>query len=87
MIVINIISIHFVVTCAPLSLPNGFVNYTTTVENGGYLVDTVASFLCDFGYYLNDTNSRTCQASGNWNEQTPICEGYLYSLLSFFYPV
>ena len=47
---------------------------------GGYLVDTVASFTCNFGYIQNGANSRTCQASGIWNEDTPICEGFYYPL-------
>ena len=65
-------------TCAPLSLENGTVNYTTSAEKGRYLVNTVASFSCDPGYYQNGSNSATCEASGNWNEQTPTCEGYYY---------
>ena len=50
-----------------------------SAENGRYLTDTVASFSCNFGYYQNGPNSRTCQESGIWDEETPICEGFNYS--------
>ena len=59
-----------------MSLVNGLVKYSKSAEIGRYLVNTVAAFSCNSGYQLNGTNSATCQASGNWNEQTPTCEGY-----------
>ena len=68
----------FLATCSPLSLENGLVCYTTSMENGRYLVATVASFSCNSGYYKNGTNSRVCQSSGSWNGQTPIFEGFLF---------
>ena len=38
-------------------------------------MDTVASFSCDDGYTLSGTRTRTCDSSGNWDnqEQTAIC--------------
>ena len=49
--------------------------------DGGYVVDTIASFSCNSGYHQNGPDSITCQESGNWNEQTPTCEGFsIYSL-------
>ena len=60
---VNIIAMYFLVSCSPLSLPDGLVNYTKSLENGRYPVDTVASFACNSGYYENGTILRTCQAS------------------------
>ena len=45
--------------------------------NGGYPVNTVASFSCNSGYQ-NGANSATCEASGNWNEEIPTCEGFYH---------
>ena len=48
-----------------------------------YLINTVASFSCDSGYYQYGPNSRTCETSGKWNELNPICEGFpIYSAYS-----
>ena len=50
---------------------------------GGYLVDTLASFMCHYGYYLNGSDSSTCDQSENafqhvfspfWTSQAPSCE-------------
>ena len=73
---VDILILYFTVTCVPLSLANGDVTYTKSAQNGKYVVNTVASFSCDSDYYLNGPNSITCQKSGNWNEQTPRCEGF-----------
>ena len=48
-------------------------------ENGRYLVNTVASFSCNSGYYQNGVNSATCETSGNWNKEIPTCEGFYCS--------
>ena len=74
----NILILYFLVTCAPLSLTNGGVTYTTSAQDGKYVVDTVASFSCDSGFSLNGTNSAMCQESGNWNEKTSRCEGFYF---------
>ena len=63
-----------VVTCAALSLPNGQINYNKpAANNGGYPVDTTVSFTCNHGYRRTGSASRSCQTSGNWNQQTPSC--------------
>ena len=38
----NTFTIFFLVTCTSLNLPNGMVSYTTSMKNGGYLINTVA---------------------------------------------
>ena len=76
--------LHFPDTCAPISLENGLVNYTTSPVKGRYLVDTVASFSCDLGFYLNGTNSAICETSKQWNNETPTCEGFYYLFFIIF---
>ena len=41
--------------------------------NGGYPVDTKASFSCNRGYALSKTTYRICQTYGRWNELSPTC--------------
>ena len=48
-------------------------HYWETVGNGSYPYDTVASFSCNEGYYLSGNEEITCQTSGNWNMDTPVC--------------
>ena len=65
------------VICSAISLPNGEVSYTTSQANGGYVVDTIATFTCSSQSDLSGSSSSTCQSSGNsavWNPQTPICD-------------
>ena len=48
-------------TCEALSLVNGQIDYTQSpLTTGEYPVDTVASFTCDFRYYLSGAGSTTC---------------------------
>ena len=62
------------VTCSALILSDGGISYNKSpLNNGGYPVGTVAEFSCNFGYSQSQSNSRTCQLSGMWNQQTPIC--------------
>ena len=62
------------VTCPVLHLSNGGISYNKSpLNNGGYPIGTVASFSCNYGYSQTQSNSRTCQTSGMWNQQTPTC--------------
>ena len=62
-------------TCETLSLVNGQIDYTeSALTNGEYPVDTVATFTCDFRYYLSGSESITCQTSGEWNAESPMCK-------------
>ena len=53
------------------------------MKEGGYLVDTLASFMCNYGYNLHGSDSITCdqyQSASNhvfipfWTSQAPSCE-------------
>ena len=67
------------VTCESLTLKNGLVIYNAsgvTYNNSDfYYVDTMASFICNDGYYLSGPNSSICQTFGGgyWNQQTSKC--------------
>ena len=69
------LTVLIVVICSPLNVPaNGEINYNKApVADGGYPLDTVASFSCDYGYSRSGSSSRTCETSGNWNHQNPTC--------------
>ena len=56
-------------TCPALNLANGNIDFTdSTLENGGYLIGTMASLTCDEGYFLIGSGSTTCKTSGDWEE-------------------
>ena len=62
------------VTCPNLQLEYGHINYNDSqTADGGYIVDTVASFICNQGYSLTGSRTSTCQTSGNWSQQLPTC--------------
>ena len=65
--------VYFVGTCSALSLSNGKVSYDRDPLGGRYPVNTKASFSCNGGYNRDGDESRTCQSSGNWNQNTPTC--------------
>ena len=61
------------VLCEDLYLSNGQVSFDQAEVNGQYPVDTVATFTCIHGYSLEGSSTRTCQASGIWNQQVASC--------------
>ena len=77
----------FAVTCPSLSLSNGGISYNKSPVNGRYPVETVASLSCHHGYSISGSNSRTCQTSGNWDQQTVTCnqsnQNKLYITLNY----
>ncbi len=46
-----------------------------------------ATYSCDFGYNLNGTNTRTCQADRMWSGSDPTCDSTLSSLVHCVYTV
>ena len=68
--------INFAVTCATLNVSNGSIMYDKpSVENGRYLVDTVANYTCNNGYVNIDNNSAVCYSSGIWDGSDFACTG------------
>ena len=71
-----------VVLCKALSLKNGDIAYNESSDiNGEYPVGTVASFLCNSGFSICGSKSSTCQMSGNWGQQSQICNAGKESFL------
>ena len=62
-----------VATCPPLSLENGEIMYTETPINGGYPVNTGATFRCHDAYRPTVYNNQICLDSGQWIGETPKC--------------
>ena len=54
-------------------MSHGEVSYNRSPVNGRYLVGTMASFSCNYGYTRSGSASRTCQTSANWNGEMPTC--------------
>ena len=74
----------FIVTCAPLTLINGDVSYSTSAVYGRYPVGTTASFTCDNIYIRNGLDSSTCNITGEWMDELPTCIGDKLNMLLCF---
>ena len=62
-----------VMTCPDLENPdNG-----TVVVSGNQPGDT-AVYSCDFGFTLDEEDTRTCGQDGQWSGSEPTCVGKLY---------
>ena len=77
----NIFLILTVVNCGSLTDPaNGQVDHTA-----GTTLGQTATYSCNTGYNLVGDSTRTCQATGEWSESAPTCQGML--LLTLSHPV
>ena len=62
-----------VVNCGTLNAPaNGQVSHTAGTTFG-----QTATYSCDLGYSLVGDSNHTCQATGRWLGNAPICQGML----------
>ena len=50
---------------------NGAVTWTSLTEGG------VATYVCDDGFELEGSMTRTCESSGMWSGEEPMCRGIL----------
>ena len=69
----NLCNIFLILTvdCGTLTDPvNGQVNHTA-----GTTVGQTATYSCNTGYNLVGNSTRPCQATGNWSESAPTCQG------------
>ena len=58
-------------TCATLSAPtNGSISFP-----GGLVFQQQAVYSCMEEFELEGSDTRTCEASGQWTDSAPTCEG------------
>jgi len=61
-------------TCPPLTAPdNGDIDCSLEGDGEANPGDT-CTFTCDDGYEINDSETRTCQNDGMWNDSEPTCD-------------
>ena len=58
-----------VVDCRALNVPNGQVD-----TSSGTTYNQVATYICNTGYNLVGSSTRTCQANAMWSSSAPVCE-------------
>ncbi|XP_065887354.1 P-selectin-like [Dysidea avara] len=58
------------VTCSSISYPT---NGWNACRSGSYYYATTCSFICNTGYDLTGSNTRTCLISGSWSSDSPTC--------------
>ena len=81
-------------TCAPVAVPgNGTVEYSTVPVNESgelkYDLQTVVTFDCNVGYFLNGKSERTCMTvseEGVWSAASPNCEG-IHKTITYHYRI
>ena len=62
--------------CDPLNLNNGQEVYSgLELTGGGFPLDTMVTFSCDYAFRLSGSNSALCQISGTWNQIPQCIEG------------
>ena len=44
-----------------------------TVNEGGFVPGSIATYTCDSGYSLDGSETRECQDDGNWDGVAPTC--------------
>ena len=67
--------IYFVtVTCEPLYIHNGYIEYNTKPVNGVYRFPTVATYKCNSGYNRVGDLFRTCMDYNSWTNHKPRCD-------------
>ena len=66
--------LQIVATCLPVSITNGEVEYHLSEVNGSYPTGTLAFFTCDDEYMRTGSLFSTCQGSGIWSPDIPLCE-------------
>ena len=60
----------FITDCGEIQVPvHGSVSYSSNRTT----YQEVATFACDYGYFVSHDVKRTCEASGIWNGTTPDC--------------
>ena len=66
------------INCASLpSIANGQVT-----SSNGNLYPSTATYVCDDGYQLSGSLTRTCDEYGAWSGSAPVCEGIVCQPLS-----
>ena len=69
------------VVCSDLIEPeNGIVIYTNGFVNNRP-AGTVATYTCETGYTLSDSESHICGSNGIWSGLPPTCDGKLYTIV------
>ena len=76
----------FVVICEDPTPENGQISQPNT--NGVYPEGSTVSFTCDYGYRLSESASSTCNATGVWNPDPPLClkgtSNLIENMLSYY---
>ena len=63
------------VFCPSLHLENGYITKISAIipQSHNFSVDDLAVFHCFEGYFLEGSETSTCEANGQWNAAEPLC--------------
>ena len=64
--------IHIIVQCPSLTSPGG--SYRCNLRNDGVIsYEDMCLLMCNTGYELTGSNSRTCKSDGSWSGSDDVC--------------
>ncbi len=71
---------HAAIICSSLPIiNNGVIRYSPDTT-GAFNYATVATYICNEGFFLDGVENRTCggdgsSTTGGWTETAPVCSG------------
>ena len=74
--IVSFIGNHLVVTCPAFPpLENGWIRYSGGSVNGGYGINYLVNFYCNYPYVRSGPEEDRCQSSGRWvnQDETRTC--------------
>ena len=68
-----ILYVHTSVQCPSLINPNNGMINCSLGDDGVLSYEDTCSFICNTGYELTGSDTRTCQSDGSWSGSDPVC--------------
>ena len=64
---------HNSVSCSSLTDPNNGLVNCSLGDGGVPSYENTCSFICNIGYELTGSDTRTCQSNGSWSGTNIVC--------------
>ena len=65
--------VYFLVSCPALDSPNNGLTNCSLGDDEVPSYEDICSFLCNDGYELTGSETRTCESDGSWSGDSAIC--------------
>ena len=68
------ISIVYIVQCPPLATPANGIIFCSLIKDPLFSYEDTCSFICNTGYELTGSDTRTCLSDGSWSGSHGVCK-------------